>query len=325
MSTVQPALRLAAGVDAREHVRAWLAAPELGELVDAQGARPPHHEGDPAAELADLDVFSDRWDLGGGRERNEAGARQLDERQIELVLRAARALGQLDHRLPDGREWDHVVVLGGLLRACVARPLLAARWLAEGAVQTDSVVALGSLRQVNDGERELAGRVEDLVDPRATLADELDALTVGVRRAFDLPGVFDEVAERHASPETSWVQRLYRDPGGPSLTLLAAPAPRPGWRATTGEALSWWGDRAALAPGTRVLLVTTEIYRHYHLVEGVRTLGLRRSAVVDCVGMSPDQADPRLAHEFGASSRLQELRSSIRALRALVADLGPTR
>lgn len=312
-SRAEPPLRLAAGVDLDEHVRGWVYAPELAELVVAFGGTAPDPDGDLDEALAALDALSDRWDTRGGRERNEAAGSELSDEQVAAIGRAARALGQEDERLPAHTSWDHVVILGGLLRACIARPAFTAGILASGRITAASVVALGAFRALNDPEREL-GR--DVIG--AVPADEIDAMELGVRRAFGLDGVFSVVGEQAGAPELSWEERTYADPSpGPAFRVIAAAAPRPGRRATTPQALRWFGERHELAPGTSLLIVTTEIYRHYHLVDAIRTVGIPYGLTVDCIGMSPGAVDERLAHTFRPQSRVQEIRSSIRALRAL--------
>ena len=316
------ALRLAAGVDPGTHVADWLGAPELARLVEAFGGPEPAPNAPAAVTLARLDAFSERWNFRAGRERNEAADAHFTGAQRSAIADAARALGQLDLELPEAREWDVIVVLGGLVRACISRPVVTAALLAEDRLSTREVLGIGALRGINDGERALAARIPDIIPPGEVPRDELDAMTLGFRHAFGLDGVFDETGENHASIDTSWRERRYRTHVERTYRIIAAPAPRPGGRATTSDVLAWFGRRDAVAAGTRILLITTEIYRHYFLVDAVRTLGLCRGAIVDCLGISPAQADPRLAMEFPHSDRLQEIRSSIRALRALADALG---
>ena len=314
-------LRLAAGIDPAAHARAWLAAPELAALVAAFGGQPPTPGESIGVALERLDAFSDRWNYRGGKERNETAGFTFTDRQRAAIADAAEALGQLDLAAPQRREWDVILVLGGLLRACISRPMVTAALIDSGEVNAREIVGVGALRPLNDGERTLATAIDDIIPADAVPLDELDAMTFGFRHAFDLAGVFNETGECHRSLARSWRQRTYGDSKGPAYRVIAAAAPQAGRRATTPETLAWFAAREGLEPGTSVLLVTTEIYRHYHLIDAVRTLGIRYGAVVDCVGMSPADADPRLALDFSPASRVQEIRSSIRALRALVSEL----
>jgi hypothetical protein len=315
-SRTDPPLRLAAGVDPLAHARAWVDAPALADLILAFGGEPPRPGDDLGASLAALDAFSERWDFRAGRERNEVAAATLTDARVTAIDRAARALGQQDQAPPSRREWDQVIVLGGLLRACLARPAITAQMLEQGDIAAGTITALAAFRRLNDTEAELGMHTIDVVP-----ADEIDAMTLGMRRAFDLDGPFVVRGEQYGSEALSWEERTYDSTRAPTLRVVAAPAEQPGRRATTPQALAWFARTMQLEPGTSVLIVTTEIYRHYHAIEGIRALALPYGSIVDAVGMSPGDVDPRLTLEFTPMSRAQEIRSSIRALRSLVADL----
>ncbi len=309
-------LRLAPGVDLRAHIDAWVGSPELAELVSAFDGTVPI--GDASAVLAELDSFSDRWDFRGGKDRNQTDSVLFDDHQNDVVDRAARALGQHDRKLPESRRWDRVVVLGGLLRACIARPAALADAMAtDSDMSVGTISALGAFRTLNEPERSMAKRRLEWVP-----ADELDAMQVGVRRAFGLDGAFDVRGEQLAAAKMSWEERVYRTEDEPAFEILAAPAATPAGRTDTPRILEWLADTRPPDEGDAILVVTTEIYRHYHLVEAIRILALPFGATVDALGMSPGDVDPALAHEFEPYQRVQEIRSSIRALRSLVAALG---
>jgi hypothetical protein len=309
-------LRLAADADLRGHAHAWVNADALRELVVAFGGDAPDGQESLSAALAELDAFSMRWDFRKGRERNQLSEQALEDMPTETVERAVQELGQCDVLLPAIREWDHVLVLGGLVRACISRTAFAAGLLQSGSISAREITCLGSFRPLNAAELALAEESVGAV-PR----DEIDAMQLGAFRAFKFDGPFQVRGEQYASAELSWETRASRDELPWHLQVAAAPAQDAGRRATTAQALAWFGRTRDIDAGTSILLITTEIYRHYHLVDAYRTLGLPYGARVDCVGMRPGDVIPELAHEFTAASRLQEIRSSIRALRALVAQL----
>lgn len=313
----EPPLRLAARVDPRDHARAWVESDALAALVRASGGEPPKPGDGLLATLDRLDAFSERWDQRAGQERNQAAARADATMSDAAIEDAVTALGQLDLRLPSQTTFDHVVVLGGLVRACITRPAFTAQLLRDRGVRAREVTFLGAFRPLNANEVRLA---EDVLGE--VPADEIDAMQVGVWRAFASPGPLVVRGEQHRATFSSWeVRELAASGDDPLLRVVAAPSPDPTRRARTPDTLRWFGATFGLPVGASVLVVTTEIYRHYHLVDAVRVLGLGHGAIVDCVGMQPGDVVAALDHQFAGSHRLQEVRSSIRALRALVAAL----
>ena len=303
--------RLTADSDPRAFIDGWVRDAALATLVAAFGG-PPLDPARPTAELfGALESFSIVWDRRGGKERNLATAEALDAAQSEVVHDATRALGLRDTAPPVRAHYDHVLILGGLTRGCLARPLTAAELLGSGALTTGTVTALGAFRPVNDGERTM------LAD--FALADaetEFDVMDFGLRRAFgvDAPPQVDG----ESGDETARWQVHDYPSVDPPLQVIAAPSREPGRRANTGDTYVWFAERRGqLSPGQSLLIVTTYHYRLYQLADAIRLLGLPYGVERDAVGMMPGAVDARLAWEASPTALLQELRSSIRALRTL--------
>lgn len=309
--------RLEARTDLTEFCRRWGTAEPLRELIRAWGGTPP----DPALPLpeifAALDDFSQVWDFRQQRERNEMREPKFDDAQQALVAEATRALGVQDMAPPSKATFDHVLILGGLSRGCLARPLHAARLLSEGTVRAPRVTALGGLRPLSAGER-------DMLEPYG-LADaptEFEVMDAGVRRAFGLTEPVSIESQDGDDETTRWRVHRYAPVDGVTIEVVAAPSTRPGFRANTGETYAWLADvHRTLASGQSALIVTTYHYRLYQVADAVRELQLQRGIEVDAVGMAPGDIDPRLAWHASTAALLQETRSSIRALRALVGVL----
>lgn len=297
-----------------EPIAAWLFSPALAEVVRAFGADPPAPTTPLEEALAWFEDFSLQWDYRGGQERNLAAARELSPDVERVVMRAAPALGLVGTSPPPGRYYDHVLVLGGLVRACIARPLYAARLLQEGAIEAGDVTALGGFRPLKGDELELAGSLG-----HAGLEDEFDAMDAGVRLAFSLGEPIEERGEPSEEVGASWAVREYRTAAGVPIRVVGAPSSQPGERrANTADTYAWYAsDLVELRGDERVLTVTSDIYVPYQHADALRMLGLPHSVEVDAAGVRPGDADPRLSQEFGPHNYLQEMRSTIRALRAL--------
>ena len=306
----RPVPRLRPGVDLGAYCAAWATAEPLARLVRAWGAEPPDPQL-PTAELyAALDDFSQVWDFRRRRERNEAREPDFSADQRALVDAATAALGVQDTEPPSRRDYDHVLVLGGLSRGCLARPLHAARLLADGAIAAPRVTALCGLRPLNEGEMPLL-RAFGLQDATT----EFDVMDAGVRRAFGLDGLPD-VEQGDGPDETArWHVHRYTLASGTAVDVVAAPSRRGGARANTADTYAWLaGPGGVLRRGDAVLVVTTYHYRLYQLVDAVRELQLPHGIEVDAVGMVPGEVDERLAWRASTGALLQETRSAIRAL-----------
>lgn len=110
-----------------QQVQAWSTQPALTELVEMFGSSPP--AGDLPTRLALLDEFSKVWDYRGrarasatGRlhSQDTAGAVRwliprldLPATQLEQITALASELGLVTATMPEGADFDHLLVIGG--------------------------------------------------------------------------------------------------------------------------------------------------------------------------------------------------------------------
>jgi hypothetical protein len=299
-------------------VERWITAEPLRDLVHAFGGRWPG--GGTGALLHWLDEFTAaHWDFRAGRERHEAIEPALHPHTAGRVLAAARALGMVDAVRAPRRTYRHLVVLGGLAHACLRRAAFAAHLLRSGLAVTGEVAVLGSFRPLGPAERQ-------------TLADagidgcrtEVDALDQGVRAAFAPVTLVDQAAVTEAGdPHGSWSVRTYRPADRTRVRVLAAPSSEPAVRrAHTADTQRFWAGRVTLSPADRVLMVTAPIYVPFQHCDALRTLGLPYGCGIDTVGVDPALDLGRLPEPTLTPGRyLQEVRSAIRSMRALHAEL----
>lgn len=294
----------------------------MRSLVTAFGGGDELFEGDVNTRLERLDEFSERWDTRRGAERNLAAQLDLTDDQDELVLAAATALGLVDPRPPLRSDYDHVFVLGGLVRACVVRPAHAAGLIRSGAVRTSGVTALGGHRPFRGDEQELASKAG-----LPGVTEEYEALDAGIRRAFDLGAPTSEEGEASDLPGGTWSVRSYTDSTGLLVRVAAAPSSTPAQRrADTADTYQWFArNLAKLEPGQALLAVTTAIYVPAQQAAALRMLALPFGVEVETVGVTPGDVIPALAQTFTASNYLQEIRSAIRGYRGLLSSLASFR
>lgn len=299
----------------------WARSPALAELVRLSGAEVPA-DLELAELLSWLEEFSAAWDFRGGKERNLFKARELDPATDKAIRDDAAALGLIHGGArPQGR-YDHVLILGGLARACLARPLAAARVL-DGGVQAGAVTALGGFRELRGDE---VGMVEQVAPEQAgsqAVEDEFDGMDVGVRLAFGLGAPDGERGMQAGSAFGSWRVHEYKS-GAQPVFVVAAPSSEPEVRRTnTPDSYEWFAtELVGLRPGQRLLLVTSDIYVPFQHADALRVLGFPYEAKVETIGIQPGDLDPRLAQSFSADAYLQEVRSTIMAFGRLLAAIG---
>jgi hypothetical protein len=298
-------------------VETWVRSPALAAVVGEFGGKIPDDL--PLGELLDwLDEFSTCWDYRAGKERNLVTSPQFAPVTRKVTLTAAEALGLVGPAAPSGGYYDHVLILGGLVRGCLARPLHAAKLLREGTIDAGAVTALGGFRRIAGDEVGLVERVA-----QEEVGDEFEAIDAGVRAAFELGGCTGEQGDDSEILGASWRVRDYATASGLAVRVVAAPSTEPGVRrADTPDTYAWFAtELAKLQPAQRILLVTTEIYVPFQHANALRMLALPYGVEVDAAGMQPGRLDARLQQQFEPHNYLQELRSTIRALRDLFAAL----
>ncbi len=294
-------------------LRDWVSSAPMRALARASGWAWPSSP-DSGELLRQLAGLSGEWDFrrrSGGVERNFIGVEPavVNDRVVpeELIISAAQALGLVNGTPVPQERFTSLVVLSGLVRACVNRTRHASALLRDG-VLADSVTVLGGHRELSHDEVVLA-KEQGFGEP----FDEADVVLAATRRAF---GVGEPQEAQESRPHRSdWSNELWSASARyvwPGVELLVVPSGEPGKRVNTVTQLRYWASLNGIGPDDRVLLLTTQIYVPYQQLAGLQTLGLERGCLVYCCGV--DAARSYLpARSFGGRSYLQEIRSALRA------------
>lgn len=297
-------------------VDGWLASPPMLALARTYGE---DLEGVPAptAALRLETLAAANWDFRKGKERDTAARVEIDANQTDLIVAAATALGLVQSTPPLESEYDALLVLGGLIRACMVRPRYAAELLRDGLVAKE-IVALGAFRPLSDPELQLAD------DLGVTVTDEFEAMTAGVRHALGNSLVEPPIVtgqELPNDPARSWrdVSWQTHEIGGGALRqvrVVAAPTVRAqAARANTTETYQFWAQTLKAEDIRSVLVITNPIYVAYQGCAAILALGLAEGLDVETVGVSRESADlGTTTQPFGAQEYLQELRSAIESM-----------
>ncbi|MGV1006321.1 MAG: hypothetical protein ACOYEV_16500 [Candidatus Nanopelagicales bacterium] len=242
-----------------------------------------------------------RWDFRVGRERDfiPVNAELLNPYLADQAYELASEWGMRTPE-PARGHFDHVIVLGGLLRANFNRPLAAAEMVQSGSITTASIVGLGAPRRMSEAEMQLG----QSLDCAATT--EQAALEAGLERAFGF-------AAGDWRPTDSPNLRQAIAPAEITIRSAGAPLNADGSRANTGGAFGWFMDESELVqPGQSVLSVTTPLYwiaGHLSLVARMPA-----GATLTTVGADPAHALPGLGQAFMSQHYLQEIKTAIDVL-----------
>jgi hypothetical protein len=307
-------------------VAGWVRSEPIRVLVDRFGEGSLPGTG-LAEDLAFLDEMSARhWDTRRGVERNQVNRAPFDDAEEELVLAAASALGLVVPAPPRFDEYDHVVLLGGLVRANIWRTEYAAHLLRQG-VRTANVVALTAFRELARNKEDRS-KDEYALLQLAGLPDrryECEVVEDCLRRSFSVPEL---TVLRESEPDAEDNRRVRVAESRTSdqlITLVAASTLDPSgeWRADTAATYKYWAEQVGhVKPKDRILAVTTCIYVPYQHAVALQRLALPYGCVVDTVGIDHELIGNSPAPQvFAGVHYLQELRSAIVAYRRLLGML----
>jgi hypothetical protein len=300
-------------------LREWVGSAPIRALAEASGWEWPDCR--TTDELLDrLATLSTDWDFRsqhGGVERDlvSGDAAQVNGRLIpeELIVAAAEALGLVSATPVPDERFSALVVLSGLVRACVNRTKHAADLLSNG-VGVDSVTVLGGHRKLSDGERAQAAQLGF-----GEQFDEADVVVAATREAFGLGE--PQQAKESGPPRDDWDDELWSawsQHVWPDIQVLIAPSGDPGRRVNTVDQLRYWASENGIGRDDRILLLTTQIYVPYQQLGALQVLGVERGCSVYCCGVDATSSYLPPA-SFTGRSYLQEIRSALRAAAQLLA------
>lgn len=273
-----------------------------------------------SAQVEVLKAFSSiAWDFRGGKERNLARSAEHSESVKLLVRDAARALGMTSQSSPERHEYSHLLILGGLIRACLTRPARA-KELVDQDIRFASIAALTGFRPLAGDEIEIA-RTFNLEQ----VSNEIQALEEGMRRAFVLTEPLNRHVElRHDVPFSSWEVVSYEYGSGVPLSLIAAPSSEPNdRRANTADTYKYWAESVVkLSSRDEVLLVTSSIYVPFQGVEAIRSLAIPYGCGIEVIAVDTESDKlGALRQAFTTENYLQEINSAIRSISATLTAL----
>lgn len=302
-----------------EGIKQWILSPELTKIVGAFGGKYPDFK-DIKQLAAWLLKFSEKWDYRwkqktatdvktGEALRWLVKNDSITEEQRELVFKGIDILGLRNVSTPHFDIYDYVVVLGGARMTCLYRPQYAKELIVGMERVPKAVVMLSGMRPVSDTERGMT----DIYAPDAMT--EFDLINAGAERTFGLEKEYEEKRYCNPNENKSWAIRTYINSGYEfKIQSISGPSSDPEIRrANSADTFTFFAEIQQMAPGSRVLLITSQIYVPYQQMEAIRTWAIPNDIYIETVGF-PAEWNIKQQGMMKAVNYLQEIRSTIQAV-----------
>lgn len=202
-----------------------------------------------------------------------------------------------------------MIALGGARMSCLYRPRYIRDLISIKNFCPKEVIMLSGMRPVSDTEREAT-------DTYAPIADtEYDLINNGAERAFGLSGEYKEERYHDLNPNSSWAIRTYKNTDHSYLIRsVSGPSSEPDKRrANSADTFRFYCEKYKIKKGSKVLLVTSQIYVPYQQMEAIRTWAIPNDIYVETVGF-PTEWNISQHGMMTTVNYLQEIRSMIQAI-----------
>ena len=264
--------------------------------------------------------FSSCWDYrakNATRTENNENARWLIEQntltelQKKYLEATKKDLGLVGNSSPQNQSYDYIWVLGGAKLSCLLRTKLASEICKNLVAQPKKISLLGSSRPINESER----ATTNTYAPNAKT--EFD-LFLAAHDAIFPASCFSISEDTNFNQNSNWRVLEYDD----GISILSAPSSMPNVRrANSLDTYLFFMKTYNVPPGSRILLVTSEIYVPYQHLEAYRSVALKYDVGIETVGF-PSMWGGELQGMVSDENFLQEIRSSIQSMNRLVNEIG---
>ena len=307
-----------------QQLEVWINSSELANIVSSFGGSLPADltlEG----KISWLLEFSDRWDYRkkqktqdkatGENARWKVSNENITTEQEKAVHDAVFRLGLIGVKVPECKSFDYILVLGGARFSCLYRSQYVEDLLKNGTVKTKEIILLSGMRPVLDSEREAT----DTYAPQALT--EYDLINSGAESSLHLKKDFYEERYHSENIKLNWAIRKYQTEDSVTVTSYSGPSSEPEIRrANSSDTYKFFLEKKNVQTGSRLLLVTSQIYVPYQQIEAVRTLGIPNGLYIETVGF-PTEWGKKLQGMMETANYLQEIRSAIQAADRVVKSI----
>lgn len=301
--------------DVNEFIHNFVFNDALIELVSEFGGRqyPKDNIEDCINFLAD---FSNIWDyrsrLNTATETNEKARwliskESFSDSQIRAIKKASKEIGLKDNSQPLSDRYDYVWILGGAKLSCLLRSKLAKEVVQNLKNHPKNISMLASFRPINESER-LA------TDTYAIEAEtEFDLFISAHKMYFDSSVIKTNESDSSAPLNKQWRILEFEN----KTSIFSAPSREPELRrANSLDTYLFFLEHYTVEPGSRILLITSEIYVPYQHIEAFRSVALPKNVSIETIGFPSDWGG-ELQGMSNDENYLQEIRSTILSVKRL--------
>ena len=311
----------------QNNISMWLREPALIKITEAFQGQPPLLEDTMTLAKWYLD-FSKKWDYR--RNQNQAFDKSIDEgtrwlitndmisdMQKDVVMNNIKALGLIGNNKPENNKYDYVLVLGGAKLSCLLRTRLAIQSIESFSSSPTAIILLGSTRNIGESEREATNTyaIDALTEYDLFIAAsklEINANNNGNILRYD----------DYNNQNNSWIVNKLSTEKDYEVIVLAAPSTEPEKRrANSADTYKFFLEKFNVWEGSRLLLVTSQIYVPYQHMEAIRTIAIPHNIVLDTIGFLPEWGG-KLQGMNEPVNYLQELRSTIQSINRFLDEYG---
>lgn len=304
--------------DIKDQIQNWINSTEMQQLVETFGGEMPS-DVSVSAQLDWLVEFSNVWDFRAERrtrdkETGEKARWLLDETSVSsdlaaVVMNSVMAMGLVGIAQPVEKNFDYALVLGGARMACLYRVKYARTLREEFNVKYKWLAALCGMRPIAESERQAT----DTYAPGAQ--SEFDLLRAAMQMVYPNARLSEKSGNMEGNVNASWALENYLDQV--PMQVLAAPSSEPDQRrANTADTFDFWIKQQHPAKGSKVLLITSQIYVPYQQVIAIRLLGLKMGMYIETVGF-PTEWSYGIKGLQRPVNYLQEIRATVMELQKL--------
>jgi uncharacterized protein rv3785/MT3893 len=265
--------------------------------------------------LSYLLKFSDKWDYRSRQQtENKENARWLiseenfTSEQNKAIDQASFDLNLRENSIPSRNRYDYIWVLGGAKLSCLLRTRLAKEVYDKLQQEPSKIAMLASFRPLNDSERQAT-------DTYARCAETEFDLFLEAHKLFFNSKIIqtEESSLDERNPNKKWKIINFEN----NTSIFSSPSREPeARRANSLDTYLFFMERHSVKPGSKILLVTSEIYVPYQHLEALRSVAIPFNVEIETIGF-PAEWGGELQGMSNKEHYLQELRSTIQSLSRL--------
>lgn len=311
-----------------QEITSWLMSKELSAIVESFGGTIPvsFNIKERAKWLLE---FSNHWDYRAKQKtaqehKTKESARwlisndEITENQKKIVEDNIANLGLIGVTNPVETAFDYIIALGGARMSCLYRPQYVRQLIENERLAPRMVVMLSGMRAISDTEREAT-------DGYALGAEtEFDLINAGAEKVFNLPKEYMEERFVCENANRSWAVRTYesKDYAYP-IVSISGPSSEPEIRrANSADTFQFFCNKYCINEGSKILLVTSQIYVPYQQMEAIRTWAIPNDVYVETVGFPIEWNKGKQQGMMMAANYLQEIRSMIQSINRYLDEYG---